>query len=42
MKRSKGQGVKGHFFGGSEQTLYYMIADDTRLRPHAEQKAHGV
>ena len=38
-----GQLVKGHFFGASDQTLYYMIADDTRLRPHcckSEQKAH--
>ena len=42
-KRSTGQRVKGHFFGASDQMLYYMIADDTRLRPHhckSEQKAH--
>ena len=34
LKRSTGQRVKGHFFGASDHTLYYMIADDTRLRPH--------
>ena len=34
LKRSTGQQVKGHFFGASDHTLYYMIADDTRLRPH--------
>ena len=42
----KGQRVnrsKVTFFWASDQTLYYMIADDTRLRPHrckSEQKAH--
>ena len=39
LKSSTGQRVKGHFFGASEQTLYYMIADDTRLRPSERHTA---